>query len=499
MRLAQAPMPDAGTPRVGQKAEVEITGLGEGGEGVGRIEGMTAFIPGVMPGDLTLAEVTEVRKNFCRARVRQILRPSPHRVAPPCAVADECGGCQIQHIDYQEQLRLKTQSVRDALRRIGRYDPGLVLPTLGCRNPWEYRNKAQFPVGLAPASLRASDGRFGQRVVAGCYARGTHQIIDTDLCLIQHPTNNRTLTAAKRLIGEFGYTVYDEKTGRGLIRHVLARTGLRTGQAMAVLVTNGETIPRAREFARRLMDEVPGISGVLQNINTRQTNVILGERTRVLAGAETIEDIIGGLRFKISARSFFQVNTEQTEVIYRQALEYAGITVGDAAANGNGSVAGAAEPGLPGVVVDAYCGIGTITLMLAKGLHRRGGLVYGVEVVPEAIEDAQANAKLNGIDNVEFRCGQVEKIGPQLLEEGVRPDVVVVDPPRRGCERAVLETFAAMAPRRIVYVSCNPSTLARDLAYLRELGYEAREVQPVDMFPQTWHVEAVILLQNTKR
>lgn len=535
-------MPERGPrPAPGQAAEMEITGIGEGGEGVGRIGGMTVFVPGAMPGDLILAEVTEVRRNYCRANIQHILRPSEHRADPCCPAAAECGGCQIQHIEYQEQLRLKTQAVRDALRRIGGLDPELVLPAIGAANPWGYRNKAQFPVGLAAADVRSSKNRGNggnsgargcdvggtRRIVAGCYARGTHRIIDTDVCLIQHPTNNRILAAAKRLIGKFGYSIYDETTGRGLIRHILARTGLRTGQSMAVVVTNGETFPKAGDFARHLMDEVPGLAGVLQNINTGRTNVILGGRTHAIAGSETIEDIIGGLRFKISARSFFQVNTEQTEVLYRKALEYAGIPSSNAL-----------------VAVDAYCGIGTITLLLARAMAMTdggaspgtagrgtdpcggaghgygagpgggagtgrssagnggggdpGGMVYGIEIIPEAVADAQANAKLNGIENAEFRCGRVEEAGPQLLREGVRPDVVVVDPPRKGCERSVLETFAAMGPKRIVYVSCNPATLARDLAYLSELGYETRAVQPVDMFPQTGHVECVVLMSRVE-
>ncbi|MCL5045533.1 MAG: 23S rRNA (uracil(1939)-C(5))-methyltransferase RlmD [Actinobacteria bacterium] len=398
---------------------------------------------------------------------------------------EPCGGCQLQHVDYARQLELKAQLVRDALDRIGKLSELKVHPTLGAAHPWYYRNKAQFPVGMAfggHGNAAAGTNEAQPRVVAGCYARGTHRIIDTDECYIQHPTNNAILTQARRLIEKYGLAVYDETTGRGLVRHVLARVGTKTAEAMAVIVTNGRSIPRGSEFARELMASVPGLVSVVQNVNTRRTNVILGEETRLLAGRETIEDRIGDLRFKISARSFFQVNPEQTETLYGKALEYAGLTGAE-------------------TVIDAYCGIGTITLSMARRaevLARRGGhpaeRVYGIEEVPEAIEDARENAELNGITNVEFLAGRVEEVAPELYARGVRAEVVVVDPPRKGCEPGVLEAFVSMAPSRIVYVSCNPATLARDLAYLDERGYRTEEVQPVDMFPHTAHVECVALI-----
>lgn len=463
-------------PEVGQRATVEISGMGEAGEGVGRIDGFTVFVPQAIPGERVAVEVTEVRRNFARGRLLQVEQAAPAREQPPCAVAGECGGCQLQHIDYDEQLRLKTQQVRDALERIGKLDPGLVRPILGAADPWGYRNKAQFPVGIATT---AGGAGMEQRVVAGPYAMGTHRIIDTDSCLIQHPLNNAILTAAKRLIQKYGYSTYNEQTGQGLVRHVLARAGVRTGQALAVVVTSAPHWPRAQEFARDLMQAVPALVGVVQNVNPRRTNVILGDEIRVVAGRGEIEDEILGLRFRISARSFFQVNTVQTEVLYRTALEAAGMA-GDA---------GASSPAVD-LAIDAFCGIGTITLLLARHARR----VIGLEEVEPAVRDARLNAELNGITNAEFHAGLVEDWAPRLLRQGLRPDVLVLDPPRKGCDAVALDAFVQMQPQRIAYVSCNPATLARDLAYLAGRGYRTEWVQPVDMFPHTAHVECVAAL-----
>ncbi len=448
--------------------ELEITGLGEAGEGVGRAARMAVFVPGGVPGDHLQVRITEVRRNYARGAVTAVLRPSPARVEPACPVVTACGGCQLQHIAYPEQLRLKTRLVRDAIERIAHLDPGVVKDAIGAGAPWGYRNKALFPVGL---SLTPT-GR--PRVIAGLYARGTHRVIDAPGCLIQHSVNNEILAAARRLVETFGYSVYDERTGRGLVRHILARVARRTGQAMAVLVTNGRHLPRGEAFARELMAAAPAVVSVAQNVNQARTNVVLGDETRILAGRPAIEDELGGLRFLISPRSFFQVNPSQAEVLYARALGYAGLTGRE-------------------TVVDAYAGVGTIALYLA----RHAAAVIGVEVVPEAVEDAKANAQLNAIENAEFRCGSVEEVAQGLLAEGLRPQVVVLDPPRKGTGLPALEAFARMAPDRIVYVSCNPATLARDLAALASRGYALREVQPVDMFPQTSHVESVILMTNS--
>lgn len=452
--------------RRGQRARLAIVGLGSGGEGVGKVDGFTLFVDGALPGDEVEVTVADVKRNYATAILKRIVSPAPERVAPRCPAFAECGGCQLQHLDYQAQLRWKRQQVVDALTRIGHLAEIPVHPCIGPAEPWSYRNKAQFPVG---------PGVAGATIAAGIYARGTHRIVDIDECLIQQPLNNDIIRAAKRLAMKHRIAPYNELTHTGCLRHILARVGSASGEAMAVFVTNGADFPGGRDLAAELMRELPSVVSVHQNINARRTNVILGEETRLLAGRETITDRIGRFAFEISPRSFFQVNPEQTEVLYRKAVEYAGLTGAE-------------------TVVDAYCGIGTISLFLAE----RAKAVHGIEVVPEAIADARVNAARNGIANAQFHQGEAEAALPWLREQGVAPDVIVVDPPRKGCEPGVLDAFAAMGPERIVYVSCNPATLARDLARLAELGYRTVEAQPVDMFPMTSHVECVVLMSMVK-
>lgn len=459
-------MAAAGTPvRPGQVIELDVAGLGHAGEGVGRLAGFTLFVPGGLPGDRVRARVTEVKKNYGRAELLDVLAPAPGRVVPPCQVYHECGGCQLQHLDYAAQLEVKRQQVAEALARIGKLSGVPVHPTLGMADPWRYRNKAQFPVGIAAG-----------RLVAGPFAPGSHRIIDVEDCLIQHPVANRVLQEVKRLATRYRIPVYDETRHTGLLRHVLVRVSRRTGEAMAVLVTASPELPRDHELAGELMAAVPELVSLWQNVNPRRTNVVLGEENIHLAGRETLVDAIGDLLFHISPVSFYQVNPEQTEILYRKALEYAGLSGGE-------------------TVIDVYCGIGTISLFLA----RRAARVYGIEVVPEAIADARANAALNGITSAEFLLGEAEVVMPRLYRQGVRPAVVVFDPPRKGCEQPVLEAAAAMGPARMVYVSCNPSTLARDLAVLQTFGYRTAEVQPVDMFPHTAHVECCARLVSENR
>lgn len=446
--------------RPGQIVTVGIHGLGHSGEGVGRYEGLTLFVPGGAPGDRLEARVTEVKKNYAKAVLHRVVEPSPHRVAPACPVVGECGGCQLQHIAYPAQLDLKRQQVIDAVERLGKLTGVTVHPTLGMDEPWQYRNKAQFPFGY----------RSG-KVVAGFFAPGTHRIVDIEQCDIQHPLGNQIMAEVKELAHRFGVPIYDERTHRGVIRHVLARVGRGTGECMAVIVTNGPTLPRGKQIAEELMRRIPSLVSVVQNVNAEQTNVILGRKNHLLAGRDYITDYIGDLEFAISPLSFFQVNPAQTEVLYGKALEYAGLTGQE-------------------TVLDVYCGIGTISLFLA----RQAGEVIGIEWVPPAIEDARENAERNGISNARFICGDAAQEMPRLADEGVRADVIVVDPPRKGCDEPVLRAMAEMGPRRIVYVSCNPASLARDLAILGELGYRTVEVQPVDMFPHTAHVECVARL-----
>lgn len=449
----------------GERIRVTAEGLGEHGEGVARHGGFAVFVEGAIPGDEALVEVLQVKRNYARGRMVSILRPAPARVQPRCPVFGRCGGCQLQHMDYSEQLRWKTRMVADALARIGRLDDVPVRDTLGAAEPWAYRNKALFPVGRPPGRKGCTPGRG---LVAGLYARGTHDIVEIESCYLQHPLNNEILTAARELIERYGYPPYDERTGTGLVRHLLARVAVATGQAMAGLIVNGRRLPRARQFTRELMRRVPALKSVVLNVNTRRTNIILGEETRVLAGDPTIEDRLGDLVFRISARSFFQVNPAQALVLYRQVAAYADLTGEE-------------------TVVDAFSGTGTIALFLARGAAR----VTGIEEVPEAVADARQNAARNGITNVEFLAGRVEQVLADLAGRSFHPDVVVLDPPRAGVPRAALDAIARLGPHRLVYVSCKPATLARDLAILHGYGYRTLEVQPVDMFPQTAHVEAV--------
>lgn len=463
--------------RLQQRIRLAVSGLNSSGEGVGRVDGFTIFVDGALPGDEIEATITEVKRNYAVGALRRVVVAGAERVAPRCPAFPACGGCQLQHLDYDAQLRWKRQQVVDALMRIGHLSDVVVHPCLGPDEPWFYRNKAQFPVGPTDnGRVRVDAGGGVASLAAGMYARGSHRIIDLEECLIQHPLNNAIIRAAKRLAAKYDIVPYDEVTHRGCLRHILARVGSASGEAMAVFVTNGPAFPGGRALAAELMREVPAVVSVHQNINARRTNVILGEETRLLAGRETITDRIGRFEFAISLRSFFQVNPDQTEVLYRKAVEYAGLTGTE-------------------TVIDAYCGIGTISLFLAE----RARWVHGIEVVPEATADARANAARNGVTNVEFHRGETEVILPGLRARGVRADVIVVDPPRKGCEPVVLEVFAAMRPRRIVYVSCNPATLARDLARLAELGYRTVEVQPVDMFPMTAHVECVASITSADK
>lgn len=448
-----------------QELELEIHGLNHEGAGVGRYEGYTLFVKGALPGELVRVQVEHTKKNFGFARLLEVIRPSETRVEPPCPLFKECGGCSLQHLSYAEQLRHKRQIVVDNLKRIGDFDlEGMgiaVHPTLGMQEPWRYRNKAQVPIGEEEGGL-----------IGGFYAEKSHRIIDMDECLIQHQSNDEVVRVVKRVAGQLGIQPYDEVKHTGLLRHVVSRVGANTGEIMVVLITTESFIPGRDHLIEAIRTQIPQVKSIVQNINPQQTNVIFGDTTVTLWGSDVIYDTIGPVRFAISARSFYQVNPTQTEVLYNKTLEYAGL---------NGAE----------TVIDAYCGIGTISLFLAqKAKH-----VYGVEIVPEAIRDANRNAELNGITNVTFAVGAAEEVIPAWKEQGIRPDVIVVDPPRKGCDEALLTTILQMKPTRVVYVSCNPSTLARDLKLLSDM-YELKEVQPVDMFPHTGHVECVILMER---
>ncbi|WP_405081684.1 23S rRNA (uracil(1939)-C(5))-methyltransferase RlmD [Paenibacillus chitinolyticus] len=643
-RAERTPAPQAGSKRsaalsglpVEKNGEytAEIIGIGHDGEGVGRVEGFTLFVPGALPGERVRLKVLKLKKQYGYAKLLEVLESSPDRVGAPCPIYDKCGGCQLQHLDYAAQLKVKRQLVVDNLERIGKlkvaketaaetanavgdaavlraglvggnttstseiFNPAdeeitvpedkvindeafgskddaddtisgsglqplmdtefvdatdlledesdlagdlrgqdqtitttsgdntvegniprgitalgtsaatgtspiddvredigestlatgvkrtslrrgelanslkqeiaraseadgiVVYPTIGMSDPWRYRNKAQVPFGEEQGGL-----------VGGFYAQGSHRIIDMEACLIQHANNDEVIAKVKEIGRGLGIRAYREETHEGLLRHVVVKVGFRTGEIMVVLVTNGKEIPHAQEWIEQIRTAIPGVASICQNVNTGRTNVIFGPTTRVLWGREVIYDYIGDVKFAISARSFFQVNPVQTEALYGKALEYAGLTGGE-------------------TVVDAYCGIGTISLFLAKHAKK----VYGVEIVPEAIEDAKRNAELNGIRNTEFAVGGAEDVLPEWQRAGVHPDVIVVDPPRKGCDERLLDTILQLRPERVVYVSCNASTLARDLRVLEDGGYRTVCVQPVDMFPHTVHVESVALL-----
>jgi len=438
---------------------VTIEDIGHKGEGIGKVKGIPLFIHGGLPGDELKVEITKLKKNYGFAKLLEIQKPSDRRVIPRCPIAEICGGCQIMSLEYSEQLNIKTQRVHETLKRIGKIDVP-VHDTLGMEEPYHYRNKAQFPIGME-----------GSTPIMGFFKTGTHEIVNTEHCYIQDPVNDVLTKIVKEYIAKHSVTVYDEGSRKGLLRHMVSRISNKTGEVMVIFVINGKELPHQEELIERLKQEVNNLKTVAQNINTKNTNVIFGETTTILYGEGYIVDHLMDLSFYISPRSFFQVNPTQTKVLYEKALEYADL-------NGEETV------------FDLYCGIGSISLFLAKKSKK----VYGIEIVPEAIEDAKKNAELNNFTNTEFILGAAEVAVPKLYEKGITADVVVVDPPRKGCEEIVLETMVKMDPKRIVYVSCNPSTLARDLAYLEENGYKTIEVQPVDLFPHSAHVECVALM-----
>ena len=457
-------------------AVVTISDMGVDGEGIGKVDGYTLFVKDAVIGDVVNVKVMKAKKQYGYARLMGIVEPSPHRVKPVCPVARQCGGCQIQSLAYEKQLEFKSNKVRGNLIRIGGFEEDqidrIMEPIAGMKEPYHYRNKAQYPIG------KDKEGNL----TAGFYAGRTHQIISNLDCALGMPVNRQILEKVLSYMEENHISAYDETTGKGLVRHVLIRCGFTTDEIMVCIVINGNKLPRGEKLAESLA-EIPGMKSITYNINQENTNVIMGKEVRLLWGQEYITDYIGNVKYQISPLSFFQVNPVQTNVLYGQALEYAGLT-------GNETV------------WDVYCGIGTISLFLAQ----KAGKVYGVEIVPQAIEDAKKNAQINGIQNAEFFVGKAEDVLPDYYVqyakehpgETAHADVIVVDPPRKGCEESVLETMVNMGPERIVYVSCDSATLARDLKYLCGKGYELEKVRAVDMFPMTGHVETVVLLSQQK-
>ncbi len=498
--------------------EIDITDIGNDGEGIGKYEGMTFFIKGGLPGDRVLAGATKLKKTYGYARLVKVLKPSPFRVTPLCPIAEKCGGCQLQSLDYKKQLELKERKITENLIRIGGISPEFISekmdPIIGMDNPFRYRNKAQYPVGTDKNG----------NVIAGFYAGRTHSIIPNTKCYLGAEENEAILGTILSYMKDNYVPAYDETTGKGLIRHVLIRKGFTTGELMVCLIINSdkkEELPNQQQLINKLT-EIPGMKSVSVNINTENTNVIMGTEVHTVWGDPTISDVIHvrdmqkdgypftgySLIFKISPLSFYQVNPVQTEKLYSLALEYAGLTGKES-------------------VWDLYCGIGTISLFIARSAKQ----VYGVEIVPQAIADAKENAKRNGIANAEFFVGKAEEVLPAFYNElqdnnlsakesspaktpkmngmdreksperskaqMLHPDVIVVDPPRKGCDEACLSTMLKMRPDRIVYVSCDSATLARDLKILCDGGYEIKKIRGVDQFGHTVHVETVVLLTIT--
>lgn len=443
--------------------EVTIEDLSEEGTGIGKFEGMTFFIKDAVIGDRVRAKIMKLKKTYGFARLMEVLTPSPDRVEPLCPVARQCGGCQIQAMSYEAQLAFKTRKVESNLKRIGKFEEIPMESIIGMEDPFHYRNKAQFPFG------KNRDGK----IITGFYAGRTHSIIENTSCHLGKEVNEEILEKILAWMNAFHVEPYNEATGKGLMRHSLIRCGFRTGEIMVCLVINGRKIPGEEALVDSLKI-IPGMTSISLNVNKEKTNVILGREVIDLWGRPYIEDYIGEVKYQISPLSFFQVNPVQTERLYGKALEYAGLTGEE-------------------TVWDLYCGIGTISLFLARKARK----VYGVEIIPDAIEDARRNASLNGFTNTEFYVGKAEEVLPEKYEkEGVHADVIVVDPPRKGCDENLLSTMVRMQPERIVYVSCDSATLARDLRYLCDNGYELKRVCPADMFPQTVHVETVCLLSK---
>ncbi len=469
--------------------EITIEDIGNDGEGIGHIDGMAVFVKDAMPGDVARIKIIKDKKKYAYGRLMEIIKPSKDRVVPICSHARSCGGCSIMHVSYERQLAWKQDKVANCLKRIGGIEnvESIMEPIIGMENDEKesfpavrYRNKAQFPVG------RDKNGS----VIIGFYAGRTHSIIDTDVCYLQHPVNDEIIRLIRHFLEEYNVTTYDEEKHAGLVRHILTRIGRTTGEVMVCVIINGEELVGTKEYDAgngsagnikyinvehelvEVLKDIPGMTSIVVNVNKEKTNRILGDKCRTIWGNDTITDYIGDVKYQINPLSFFQVNPIQTEKLYGKALEYASLT-GDE------------------TVWDLYCGIGTISLFLAK----RAKKVMGVEIIPEAIEDARNNAQINGITNAEFFVGKAEEVLPrEYKSNGVYADVIVVDPPRKGCDIVALDTMLEMSPKRIVYVSCDPATLARDIKILVAGGYKLEKVCAVDQFSHSGHVESVVLI-----
>lgn len=445
---------------------LDIVSQGYEGEGIAKInDTFTVFIEGALKGERVNVRIVKSKKSFAYGKLLEVIEPSLERCEAKCSIHKRCGGCKLQYSTYKEQLNFKFERVKDCITKIGKLDESIVQFPLGMDEPWRYRNKVQLPIGMVNGELKI-----------GFFAPRSHEIIDMETCLIQDEIADKVVGITRTWIKKNNikpYNIDGKYDETGILRHIMIRRGFTTNEVMVVLVTNGSKLPNKDEFISLITENIPGIKSIVQNINSKPTNVILGQECITLWGESTISDYIGEFKFNISPLSFFQVNPVQTEVLYNKALEYAGLT-GDE------------------TVFDAYCGTGTITLFLSQKAKK----VYGVEIIPQAIENSNINAKENNVNNVEFFVGESEVVIPDLINKGIKADVVVVDPPRKGCDVKLLNAITNIDAKKIVYVSCDPSTLARDLAILEGNGYKTVRVQPVDMFPHTAHIETCVLLQR---
>lgn len=444
-----------------QTFPLTIKRLGINGEGVGYFKKQVVFVPGALPGEEVVVEATKVQPKFAEARIKKIRKKSEHRVAPPCPVYEECGGCQLQHLDYRQQLVEKKDIVKQSLERhtklnVEKLD---IRDTLGMEYPWNYRNKSQFQVGQR-------DGKL----LAGLYGINSHKLVDIQHCAVQHSATNKATSTVKKILQDLKVSVYNEKTRKGIVRTIVARIGVKTEELQIVLITSQRELPYKDEIVARIKQALPEVTSIVQNVNGQKTSLIFGDETRLLEGREFIQETLGELEFELSARTFFQLNPEQTVNLYNEVKEAAGLT---------------------GVekVVDAYCGVGTIGLWLADGAEE----IRGMDVIADSIEDAEKNAERHGISHATYVVGKAEQVLPKWAKEGWKPDVLVVDPPRTGLDQQLLNTILKVKPKKIVYVSCNPSTLAKDISVLVS-KYKVGYIQPVDMFPQTSHIESVTSL-----
>ena len=442
-----------------QTFPLTIKRLGINGEGVGYFKKQVVFVPGALPGEEVVVEAIKINPNYAEARIKKIRKSSEHRVKPLCPVYEQCGGCQLQHLGYDQQLKEKRDIIIQSLERYAKLaiDKLDIRDTIGMDNPWGYRNKSQFQVGLNSTG----------KVLAGLYGLNSHQLINIDHCVVQHPQTNKATEAVRTILEDLKIPIYNEKSRKGIVRTIVSRVGVQSGELQIVLITAQSELPKKEQIIERIMSQLPEVKSIMQNINELKTSLIFGEETIGLDGEEFIQDTLGDLSFELSARTFFQLNPEQTVKLYNEVKKAAALT---------------------GVekVVDAYCGVGTIGLWLAD----KAGEIRGVDLIPESIDDAKKNAKRHGFTNTKYVPGRVEEVLPKWIKKGWKPDVIVVDPPRTGLDSQLLDTILRAEPKKVVYVSCNPSTLAKDIQVLSS-KYKVEYIQPVDMFPHTAQVEAV--------